>query len=476
MFMPRVLSATFLVSLSALFIACGGDDPPKSNAECAAGESCECFVDGDCPAGEVCGSAFVCVSGEVDAGVDADGDVTVTPDATDDTDVPDTVMDAGDTAMDVSDAMDGSGDDVMDVGDVGTPDVSDVDVVDAVDGETDSADVSDASDVEEGDAVTPVQPIVQPWIAFTSEALFDLTLPDSSPRPLEDVLSSQIMLTRAGEPFALHIATGDQIHSSPTWSPDGKLIAYLAGRVTERELKTVNIETAEVLTISGDLPVNPASLAWTRDGSAIIMAAFPGDGSTTDVGLDLFRVDIETAVITNLTNTNGISENTPRCLPDGRVYFVQTDDGQTSIARMPDAGGEITELAPDTGIGGTIGVSPDGQFAFGTVVDRGEISFVRVDLETGDVTTLPDNNRGAVDVALDNSMMVGLAVLSDDQALVPLNPFTAAVTGSRYNSQPRAEAHPGIDINPRPRLAAPAVAPVSGTAVDLAEAFGGSGT
>jgi hypothetical protein len=143
---------------------------------------------------------------------------------------------------------------------------------------------------------------------------------------------------------------------------------------------------------------------------------------------------------------------------------------------MPVSGGPIEELASDTGVGGTIGVTPDGLFAFANLVERGTIFFVRVDLTTGEVTRLPDNNRASIDVALDNSVMIGLAVLSDNQAIVPLNPFTAAITGVRYNSQPEASRHPGIDINPRPRISAPAVAPVSSASVTISDEITGDGT
>jgi len=435
---------------------------------CSAGAACECVTTEDCPAGEVCGPSLICVAGTVDAG-DGGND----PDAAD---VADTA-DVSDVQTDVADSIDEVDSEDVD-GDEGSgSDVSDV--VDAdvePDGEDADTDVSPPDVDADGDTTPEIQPIENPWIAFTSEALFDLTLPDGSNRPLEQVLSNQMMITRVGEPFALHIPTGDQIHTAPTWSPDGLRLAYLAGRVTSRSLKIVDLETAEVTTVSASLPVNPASLAWTRDGSAIILDAFPFGTTNTDVGLDLFRVAVETGDITALTETDGVSENTPRCLPDGNVYFVQTDNGRTTIARMPDDGGDVEELADDTGIGGTIGVTPDGLYAFGTVVDGADISFVRVDLTSGDITTLPDNNRGAIDVALDNSLMVGLAVLSEDQAIVPLNSFTGAITGARYSSQPEAAQHPTIDINPRPRIAAPSVAPVSGASVELDESFGGGGT
>jgi hypothetical protein len=461
-----------LFALASLVAACGDDGGSSRTPTCEPGTFCACTTDSNCPTGEVCGAQQFCVAGGGDTSdVVEDTTDTVNPD-------PDVVEDT-DTQTD-ADTTTSDADTVSDVADV-EPDADDADtqtdVADAdVTGDV-SADTTDgATDTTVEDTTPPIEPIVNPWVAFTTEALFDVTLPDGSERPIEDVLLGQIMLTRQGESFALHVDTGDQIQTSPVWSPDGQSLAFLAGPANARALKIIDLETTEITTVTASLPVNPASLCWSRDGQTIVVDAFPFGTTNTSIGLDLFAVSVGSGELVNLTNSPNISENTPRCLPDGRVYFVRTDDGRTSILRMPVTGGSTEVLAGDTGIGGTIGVTPDGLFAFANLVEGESIFFVRVDLTTGEVTRLSDNNRGSIDVALDGSFMIGLAVLSDNQVIVPLNPFTAAITGARLNTQPEASRHPGIDINPRPRISAPAVAPVSGDSVIISEDITGGGT
>jgi hypothetical protein len=465
------LSIASLVAVMSLLAACGDDPSEGRTPSCEPGDFCACTSDSNCPTGEICGPGQFCIAGTADAG-DTSGDATDTGQP--DTDVDeDTETDAPDSSPDVDVLEDAdTASDVDDVADV----EEDADVSDTTDVATDTDAAPDTSDVTEEDTGNPIAPIVNPWIAFTTEALFDATLPDGSARPVPELLLGQIMITRQSESFALHISTGDQIQTSPVWSPDGQSIAFLAGPANARALKSIDLATGDITTITSTLPVNPASICWSRDGETIIVDAFPFGTTNTDIGLDLFSVNVASGELVNITNTDGISENTPRCLPDGKVYFVQTEDGSTSVLRMPVTGGTIEELAADTGIGGTIGVTPDGLFAFANLVDGASIFFVRVDLTTGDVSRLSDNNRGSIDVALDNSFMVGLAVLSDNQVIVPLNAFTSAISGARYNVQPEARRFPGIDINPRPRISSPAVAPVSSASVEISEEITGDGT
>ncbi|MEA3052039.1 MAG: hypothetical protein QOG72_942 [Sphingomonadales bacterium] len=83
--------------------------------------------------------------------------------------------------------------------------------------------------------------------------------------------------TRTGEQVPL--AAGPGAHSQPSWSPDGRRLAYIStAEGGSAQLFVRWLSSGESVRITG-LPDSPSSLAWSPDGRQIAYTMFvPGDG------------------------------------------------------------------------------------------------------------------------------------------------------------------------------------------------------
>jgi dipeptidyl aminopeptidase/acylaminoacyl peptidase len=113
---------------------------------------------------------------------------------------------------------------------------------------------------------------------------------------------------------------------SPTWSPDGKSIAFISNMSGRNNLWTVPADGGwpVQLTISDQRQSSPA---WSPDGKWI---AYQSDYDG-DEQWDIFLVSAKTGKVVNLTQTREIAELDPTWSPDGR-YLAYEVKPKTSAA------------------------------------------------------------------------------------------------------------------------------------------------
>src|ERR1700732_3967329 len=106
----------------------------------------------------------------------------------------------------------------------------------------------------------------------------------------------------------------------PTWSPDGKSIAFISNMSGRNNLWTVAADGGwpVQLTISDQRQSSPA---WSPDGKWI---AYQSDYDG-DEQWDIFFVSPKTGQVVNVTKTREVSEENPVWSPDGRylAYMVK---------------------------------------------------------------------------------------------------------------------------------------------------------
>src|SRR5437588_2320451 len=111
-----------------------------------------------------------------------------------------------------------------------------------------------------------------------------------------------------------------------TWSPDGKMIAFISNLSGRNNLWLVAAEGGWPLqlTVSDQRQTSPA---WSPDGKWI---AYQSDYDG-DEQWDLFIVSPKTGQVVNLTNTREIAEESPAWSPDGRylAYMVKPKTSST---------------------------------------------------------------------------------------------------------------------------------------------------
>jgi len=143
----------------------------------------------------------------------------------------------------------------------------------------------------------------------------------------------------------------------PSWSPDGRQIAFVSKRGEEFDRHNnwdLYLVSASVGAEPRQLTVNPGSdgdpelgvrPSWSPDGKRL---AYLRGGPPELIWYGLFRlgtVDVADGKETVLSA--GLDRNvmTPAWSPDGReIYFLLEDDQSVQLAKMPARGGDITRL------------------------------------------------------------------------------------------------------------------------------------
>ena len=118
---------------------------------------------------------------------------------------------------------------------------------------------------------------------------------------------------------------------SPTWSPDGRSMAYVSERDGNPEIYVMDLNTKEQrrLTEHKATDIDPA---WYPDGRAIAFASNQARDHAADT--DIYTMDVNGKKVKRLTNKGG-NNSTPAWSPDGEwIAFRSTHDGIGGIHVM----------------------------------------------------------------------------------------------------------------------------------------------
>ena len=149
--------------------------------------------------------------------------------------------------------------------------------------------------------------------------------------------------------------------TNPTWSNDGRTIAFSAMQGGFSDLWMVDLETEEHRRLTDD-PFADLDPSFSPDGSRIVFVTdrFDSEIQTLDFGASQLAIyDLAIDEIEQLPNLEGNSID-PSWTPDGRyVLFLSDNVGIANIHRLEVATGEIDQLTNvQTGVGGITSVSP----------------------------------------------------------------------------------------------------------------------
>ncbi|MCZ6776778.1 MAG: hypothetical protein O7D34_10020 [Ignavibacteria bacterium] len=193
----------------------------------------------------------------------------------------------------------------------------------------------------------------------------------------------------------------------PSWSSDGKKIAFRSTREGSWQIYTISIDDRKIELVSGVEP-RVIGLSWSPDGKWIAYIA----GASAATGWDLYIIPATGGSPTRLTNDEATIALHPAWSRDGRwIFFSSNRGGALNLWRVRFQDDPPSGLGPPlrmtTGIGEDVNpaVSPDGKnIAYSTVHTAPDIW--QVDLATSRLTRLtsettiedyprfsPDGNR-----------------------------------------------------------------------------------
>ena len=170
----------------------------------------------------------------------------------------------------------------------------------------------------------------------------------------------------------------------PSWSPDGRRMAFESGRDGNLEIYVTNEDGLGVTRLTNNTApdVGPS---WSPDGQRIAFL------SERDGNSEIYVKDVDGLSVTRLTNNTALDAY-PSWSPDGRrIVFHSERDGNSEIYVMNADGADVTRLTNHPESDYSPSWSPDGRrIAFGSNRDGNDEIYV-MDADGSNVTRLTNN-------------------------------------------------------------------------------------
>ncbi len=233
---------------------------------------------------------------------------------------------------------------------------------------------------------------------------------------------------------------------TPTWSPDGRYIAFsgLIGGLSD--LFMYDLEEDQLLRLTNDVYAD-LQPAWSPDGSQI---AFVTDRFTTGISSLMYGeyrlalIDPSSLAVRPVAAFTEGKHINPQWTPDGSsLYFISDRNGISNVYRKDLASSELSQLTNlYTGVSGIAGISP----AISVAAVTGELA-----------VTAYEEDVNAIYLFDDPDVLVGGPVFApfdiDPAALPPVERLTddvASLLGNAFYGLPRdREAFVMNDYKPR---------------------------
>lgn len=148
----------------------------------------------------------------------------------------------------------------------------------------------------------------------------------------------------------------DPGEGNPTWSPNGKLIAFNAYRDGTQRIYIRDLKGRFELCITEDM-ASAEGPAWSADGGNIAFTVWTGDRKQSHI----FVMSSDGSDKRQLTNGSGFYDWMPCWTPDGAIVFESTRDGNRELYRINPDGSGLTRITNHPGTDHAPSCSPDGR-------------------------------------------------------------------------------------------------------------------
>jgi len=182
---------------------------------------------------------------------------------------------------------------------------------------------------------------------------------------------------------SLSVLKSTQPIMSPTWSPDGRQLAYVSFEKRKSEIYVQDLYTQQRRKLTSFTGINGAPV-WSPDGKKLALTLSKGGNP------DIYILDIKTKKMNQLTKHWGI-DTEPAWMPDGsELVFTSSRAGKPQIYRVSSSGGQPKRLTFSDTYNASPEVSSDGKTLVFVQGEGNVFKIAKQDLQSGYVELLTD--------------------------------------------------------------------------------------
>lgn len=186
---------------------------------------------------------------------------------------------------------------------------------------------------------------------------------------------------------------------SPSWSPDGKQIAYVSFEKRKAEVYTVDVHSGKRRLITSFSGINGAP-AWSPDGNELAVV-LSKSGSP-----NIYLINMQTHRMRQLTHDYAINTE-PSFSPDGKsIIFTSNRGGSPQIYKIDLASTQVSRVTFDGNYNARASYTPDGKSIVMLHSEGGRFNIAIQDLASGRVDVLTRAGQSESPTIAPNGKMI----------------------------------------------------------------------
>ena len=208
------------------------------------------------------------------------------------------------------------------------------------------------------------------------------------------------------------VVTSLQPLMSPSWSPDGRKLAYVSFENKFPQIFVQEVATGKREIVSQRSGINGAP-AWSPDGSKLAITLSSSEGNP-----DIYILELRSKRLTRLTTSPAI-DTEPSWFPDGRRLAFTSDRGGGPQIYVVDADGKGSRrLSFEGGWNARPVVAPDGRSIALITREDDQFRVALLDMESGALRVLTDGRLDESPSFAPNSSMILYATEHRDRGIL----------------------------------------------------------